>query len=90
MDAAFTLEANERSRGWSPFNQGIMAGINDADGVWKLKDGLLARFDAGGVTTTELADAEVDEWLIAVAGHAPQLVAEVRAILDFQAESALS
>jgi N-hydroxyarylamine O-acetyltransferase len=88
MDAAFTLEANEKSRGWSPFNRGIMVGINDETGVWMLKDVALARIESSGVTTRELTDAEVDEWLIEVSGHSPQLVAEVRAILDFQAESA--
>ena len=88
MDHEFTLEANEKTRGWSPFNVGIMAGINDETGVWMLKDNRLARIESTGTTSTELGDAEVDEWLIEVSGHSPQLVAEVRAVLDFQAESA--
>lgn len=90
MDHAFTLEANEKSRAWSPFNSGIMVGINDATGVWMLKDNKLARIEAEGTTTTELQDSEVDEWMIETSGHSPQLVAEVRAILDFQVESAES
>lgn len=90
MDHAFTLEANEKSRNDSPFNGGIMIGINDDTGVWMLKENRLARIEAAGTTTTVLTDAEVDEWAIEVAGHAPQLVAEVRAVLDFQAESAES
>ena len=61
-----------------------MVGINDDAGVWMLKDNGLARFDADGLSTRHLADAEVDEWLVDVAGHSPQLVAEVRAILDVQ------
>ncbi|MEZ5246203.1 MAG: arylamine N-acetyltransferase [Acidimicrobiales bacterium] len=88
IDAAFTLEASEKSRGSSPFNQGIMAGINDEAGVWMLKEGRLVRYESSATTSRELSDAEADEWLVEVAGHSPQLVAEVRAILDFQAESA--
>jgi N-hydroxyarylamine O-acetyltransferase len=88
MDHAFTLESNEKTRNDSPFNNGIMIGINDDTGVWMLKENQLARIGDGGATTSRLTDAEVDEWAIEVAGHSPQLVAEVRAVLDFQAESA--
>lgn len=85
IDHAVTEEANEKSRGWSPFNDGIAVGINDAGGVWRLRSTSLVRFDADGITTRELSEPEVDEWLVEVSGHAPQLVAEVRAILDVQA-----
>lgn len=85
LEPAATEVANEKSRGWSPFNTGIMVGINDDTGVWMLKDNGLARIDASGTSTRQLSDAEVDEWLVDVSGHAPQLVAEVRAILDVQA-----
>ncbi len=88
IDHAFTIEANEKTRGWSPFNDAISVGINDASGVWMLKGRTLARIDADGTTTRTLTDAEVDEWLVSVSGHSPPLVAEVRAILDFRAESA--
>lgn len=80
-----TVAANEKTRGWSPFNTGIMAGINDDAGVWMLKDNGLARFDADGLATRDLTDTEVDEFLVEVVGHSPQLVAEVRAVLDVQA-----
>lgn len=85
MDYAASEVANEKSRGWSPFNDGVMAAINDASGVWMLKGAGLARIDASGTTTRQLTEAEVDEWLVEVAGHSPQLVAEVRAVLDVQA-----
>ncbi len=86
MDHAFTLEANEKTRERSPFNRGIRVGINDADGVWLLDTTTLTRIDASGTTASELTDAEVDEWMIETSGHTPQMVAEVRAVLDFQAE----
>ena len=81
MDHPATERANEKSRGWSPFNTAITVGINDATGVWKLRGSVLTRFDEAGVTSRELSDREVDDWLVEVSGHAPQLVAEVRAIL---------
>ncbi|MDW3221218.1 MAG: arylamine N-acetyltransferase [Acidimicrobiales bacterium] len=81
LDYDATEAANEKTRGWSPFNTGIMAGINDDRGVWMLHGNGLARFDADGLSARELTDAEVDEFLIDIAGHNPQLVAEVRAIL---------
>ena len=87
IDYEFTLAANEKTRAWSPFNLGVMVGINDATGVWMLKDNTLARIESSGVTSTAMTDTEVDEWMIEVSGHSPQLVAEVRAILDFQEES---
>jgi len=87
IDHEFTLEANEKSRDSSPFNTAISVGINDASGVWMLKQNKLARIDATGTTTSELTDTEVDEWMIETSGHAPQLVAEVRAIVDFRAEN---
>jgi len=90
IDHDFTLEANEKSRAWSPFNTSIMVGINDETGVWMLKDKVLARIEASGTTSSRLTDAEVDEWMIETSGHSPQLVAEVRAILDYQAERAKS
>jgi hypothetical protein len=65
-----------------------MVAINDETGVWMLKGDTLVRIESSGITSTGLTDAEVDEWMIEVSGHSPQLVAEVRAILDFQADSA--
>lgn len=88
MTHEFTLEAYERSRMSSPFNEGLMVGVNDATGVWMLKHNTLVRIESSGVTSTECTDADVDSWMADVAGHSPQLVAEVRAILDFQRESA--
>ena len=82
-----TAAANEKSREWSPFNHGIMAAINDEGGTWMLKNNELTRIDRSGTSGSTLTDAEVDEFLVGTTGHLPQLVAEVRAILDFQAES---
>ncbi|MDG2028386.1 MAG: arylamine N-acetyltransferase [Acidimicrobiales bacterium] len=84
MDYAASAVANEKSRGWSPFNTAIMVGINDETGVWMLKDNSLARIDDTGISTRQMSEGEVDEFLIEVSGHSPQLVAEVRAILDVQ------
>lgn len=85
MTHAETETANEKSRSWSPFNDGICAEINDESGSWLLKNGTLARVDRDGVHTSELSDAEIDAFLVDVTGHAPQLVAEVRAVLEVQA-----
>jgi N-hydroxyarylamine O-acetyltransferase len=85
MDHAASVAANEKSRTWSPFNDGIMAKINDASGTWWLKDGELTRIDRSGTTSSKLSDAEIDEFLVETTGHLPQLVAEVRGVLDFQA-----
>lgn len=82
IDHPATEVANEKSREWSPFNHAITVGINDGSGVWKLRDGVLARFDDSGVSTRPLTAPEVDEFLIDVVGHSPQLVAEVRAVLE--------
>ena len=90
IDYAITEEANEKSRGSSPFNDDVMAGINDDTGVWMLRNGTLARFDASGTTTSGLTAAEVDEWLVEIVGHSPQLVGEVRAVLAAKAETAES
>ncbi|MFT5203950.1 MAG: N-hydroxyarylamine O-acetyltransferase [Candidatus Aldehydirespiratoraceae bacterium] len=88
MDHPFTREANEKSRESSPFNNTIMAGINDDTGVWMLKDNSLARIDATGTASQALTNAEVDEFLVGTAGLSQPLVAEVRAVLDFQLEQA--
>ena len=87
MDHDFTLVAYEKSRGWSPFNDVITVGINDEDHIWSLRGNVLAGMSESGTSHRELTDVEVDEWMIEVSGHSPQLVAEVRAILDFRAES---
>ncbi len=74
--------ANEKSRTSSPFNDGIMAAINDASGSWKLRNGTLTRVERSGTTVTSLTDTEIDEFLVEITGHSPQLVAEVRGALD--------
>lgn len=85
MDHAATEAANERTREWSPFNDAIMAQINDESGSWLLEDGVLARIDRSGTTCTTLTDDETDEFLVGTVGHSAQLVAEVRAIIDLPA-----
>lgn len=81
IDHEVTIEANEKSRHSSPFNDHLRVEINDADGVWLLQGNVLHRVAAGGVTVRTLLDAEVDEWIVEVAGHSPQLVREVRDVL---------
>lgn len=85
MDHEFTIEANERSRSSSPFNQEIRVGINDATGVWLLKGTSLTRLDDTGSTMQSLSDAETDDWLAGTAGFSRQLVDEVRMVLDYRA-----
>jgi N-hydroxyarylamine O-acetyltransferase len=81
IDHATAVLANEKSRVSSPFNDGIMAAINDESGMWKLRNGTLTRIERSGPTMTSLTASEVDDFLIEVTGHAPQLVAEVREAL---------
>lgn len=82
---AETEAANEKSRDWSPFNNGICAQINDEGGSWLLNNTSLARVTRTGVDVRELNDAEIDEFLVETTGHLPALVAEVRAVLEVQA-----
>lgn len=81
IDHDATLEANERTRAWSPFNDRLRVELNDAHGVWLLEGNTLHRVTAEGRTVRTLLDAEVDEWIVEIAGHAPQLVREVRDVL---------
>lgn len=87
LDHPFVEAANERSRDWSPFNDGVMAQINDAEGTWLLKGGRLTRIDEAGTASSDLTDAEVDRFLVETMRHSPQLVAEVRGVLVAQAEA---
>lgn len=82
---AETEAANEKSRDWSPFNDGICAQINDESGSWLLKNSSLARITRTGVVVRELTDTAIDEFLVSTTGHSPALVAEVRAVLEVQA-----
>lgn len=78
IDHETTVVANEKSREWSPFNDGIMAAINDATGTWMLNKTTLTRIDEAGTTSRELTVAEVDRFLIDTCGHSPDLTARVR------------
>lgn len=76
-----TVVANERSRGWSPFNSGLMTAINDSTGVWMLKDNALTRIDESGNTTRTLTTDETDDFLINVFGYSNRIIAAVRSTL---------
>jgi len=84
MDHAGAEAANEKSRATSPFNDGIMASINDESGRWRLRNDTLTRIESSGTTVRLLSDSEVDRFLVETTGHSPQLVAEVRSVLDFR------
>jgi N-hydroxyarylamine O-acetyltransferase len=84
MDHASVEAANEKSRTSSPFNAGIMASINDESGRWRLRNGTLTRIESSTTTVRSLTDTEVDRFLVETMGHSPQLVAEVRRVLDFR------
>jgi N-hydroxyarylamine O-acetyltransferase len=84
MDHGLVETANEMSRTSSPFNDGIMASINDESGRWRLRKSTLTRIESSRTVVRSLTDAEVDRFLIETTGHSPQLVAEVRGVLDFR------
>lgn len=78
MEYYEAVEANERSKTWSPFNDGVMAAINDPTGVWMLKDSILTRIDESGSTTKTISASEADEFLIDIVGCSPRIVALLR------------
>ena len=81
MDHIATVDAYERSRAVSPFNDDITARVNDRDGVWVVRGRTITRVTAGERTTREAPDTEVDDFLVDEIGYIPQLVAEVRGVL---------
>ncbi len=82
MDHTGTVDAYERSRADSPFNDDITARVNDRDGVWVVRGRTITRVTAGERTTREAPDVEVDDFLVDEIGYIPQLVAEVRGVLS--------
>ncbi len=89
MDRETVAAAYEKSRGWSPFNDKVMAQRNDESGVWILNGDSLARIEASGITRRSLTGDEAEAFLVDTLGFSNAIVERVRAILSKAAPRSL-